>query len=136
MKQNLKLPILSIILAGSTLVSLLAAHLAPGDRNYLPGYEKVRAALAADDLAVAQKATKALQNEGAALAQSESLEVARDQFGLLSAKAEKLAQGQSGFYVMHCPMAKKDWVQTSEPIANPYYGKAMSKCGELKKEES
>lgn len=134
--KNLKLTVLSIILAGSTLVSLLAAPLTPSDRDYHVDYEKIRTALAADDLAGAQEAAKTLKNDGAALAQSKTLEVARDQFAQLSAKAEKLAQGQPGFYVMHCPMAKKDWVQTSEQIANPYYGKAMSKCGELKKEES
>ncbi len=134
--KNLKLTVLSITLAGSTLVSLLAAPLTPGDRDYLVDYKKVRAALAAEDLVGAREAAKTLENDGAALAQSRSLGVARDQFAQLSAKAEKLAHGQPGFYVMHCPMAKKDWVQTSEQIANPYYGKAMSKCGELKKEET
>jgi len=30
-------------------------------------------------------------------------------------------------------MLKKDWVQTSEKIGNPYYGKEMAGCGEIKK---
>ncbi len=106
MKQNLKLTILSIVLASSTLVPLLAAPLTPGDRDYFAGYEKIRAALAADDLAGAQEAAKVLPSEGAALAQSESLEAARASFAKLSAKAERLAKGQPDYYVVHCPMAK------------------------------
>lgn len=133
MKRNRKLTILSLLLAGTAFSSLLIASLPPDDQEYLAGYEKIRAALVADDLAGAQKAAEALPNDGASLAKSESLEAARTEFATLSAKAEKLAGKQSGYYVVHCPMAKKDWVQTSEKIENPYYGKAMASCGELKK---
>ncbi len=34
-------------------------------------------------------------------------------------------------YIYHCPMTKADWLQTSEPIANPFYGFRMLKCGTL-----
>lgn len=34
-------------------------------------------------------------------------------------------------YIFHCPMSKGDWLQTSEELANPYYGFKMLKCGEL-----
>ena len=44
-------------------------------------------------------------------------------------EAEKLAAGQSGYYVMHCPMKKADWVQTSSKVENPYGGKEMLSCG-------
>ena len=44
-----------------------------------------------------------------------------------------MAAGQSGYYVVNCPMLKKDWVQNSEKIANPYGGKEMASCGEIKK---
>jgi len=33
-------------------------------------------------------------------------------------------------YLFHCPMTKGDWLQTSEEIANPFYGFKMLKCGE------
>ncbi len=132
----MKTTILSIITAGFAFGSLLAAPLTSAQKDYLAGYEKIRAALVADDLAQAQQAAKALGDEGSVLAKSESLEAAREDFTALSAKAERLAKGQPDHYVVHCPMAKKDWVQTSDQISNPYYGKAMSKCGELKKQES
>ena len=39
--------------------------------------------------------------------------------------------------VMHCPMADDnrgaDWLQTSEPLANPYYATSMKRCGEIKR---
>ncbi len=132
-KQNIKTTILSTITAGFAIGSLLAAPLTSAQKEYLAGYEKIRVALVADDLSQAQQAAKALGEEGSAMAKSESLEAARTAFAALSAKAEKLASEQPGYYVVHCPMAKKEWVQTSEKIENPYYGKAMSSCGELKR---
>ncbi len=37
-------------------------------------------------------------------------------------------------YVMHCPMVYTDhgadWIQTEEPLRNPYFGAMMSGCGE------
>lgn len=40
------------------------------------------------------------------------------------------------FYLVHCPMAfdmkGADWMQTTDQIANPYFGAKMLKCGEVK----
>jgi hypothetical protein len=103
------------------------------DKQFLSRYEKVRSALAGDDLAAAKTAAGDLGEEGVALAKSNSLKEARAAFEKLSDKAKQLAAGQSGYYVVNCPMLKKDWVQTSEKISNPYYGKEMASCGEIKK---
>ena len=39
-------------------------------------------------------------------------------------------------FVLHCPMANNnkgaDWLSSSKEIKNPYYGKAMLTCGEVK----
>jgi hypothetical protein len=110
-----------------------AGPLADADKQFLARYEKVRWALSADDLGAAKTAAGDLGEEGAELAKSSSLKDARAAFETLSEKAKQLAAGQSGFYVVHCPMLNKDWVQTSEKIANPYYGKEMATCGEIKK---
>src|SRR5438046_8000293 len=90
-----------------------AANLSDNDKQFLAGYEKVRAALAADDLGEARTAAGELGDEGAQLAKSSSLKDARAAFEKLSEKAKLLAAGQSGYYVAHCPMLNKDWVQTS-----------------------
>src|ERR1700704_5570216 len=116
-----------------TAVLIKAAPLSDADKQFLSRYEKVRSALAADDLGAARTAAGDLGDEGGALAKSNSLKEARAAFEKLSDKAKQLAAGQTGYYLVHCPMLQKDWVQTSEKIANPYYGKEMSSCGEIRK---
>ena len=112
---------------------LSAAPLTDQNKQFLANYEKVHQALVADDLVTAKKAAADLGAPGSDLAKSESLEQARVAFEKLSGEAAKLAAGQSGYYVMHCPMKNKDWVQTSDKVANPYGGKEMVSCGEVKK---
>lgn len=106
---------------------------AENNKQFLAGYEKARAALAKDNLAEAKKASADLGEPGAALAKTETLDAARIAFAALSDNAIKAASGQPGYYVMHCPMLKKDWVQTNSKIENPYGGKDMLSCGEVKK---
>ena len=113
--------------------SALAADLTESDKRVLVNYEKVHAALVADDLAGAKKVANDLDAAGAALAQSETLDAARAAFVALSDQAVKIAAGQPGYYVLHCPMVKHDWVQTSKTVANPYGGKRMVTCGEITK---
>ncbi len=110
----------------------------------LSGYEKVSAALAADDLAGAHAAAEALacyvscseeKALGDALAQvaaAKSLEAARAGFKAVSAAVIPLAKDSGDHYIMTCPMAGADWLQTSKDVANPYMGKAMLQCGGIK----
>src|SRR6266567_971245 len=107
--QIMKLNCKKLLLAATTFafigfaVSLQAAALSDQDKQFLTAYGKAHDALVTDDLASAQKA------------------------------AVNLAAGQNGYYEAHCPMKNKDWVQTSTTIANPYGGKEMVSCGEIKK---
>jgi hypothetical protein len=112
---------------------LWATALSDQDKQFLAGYDKVHQALVADDLAGAKKAARELGAAGDQLSKSNSLADARSAFGKLSGQAEKLAAGQSGYYVMHCPMKNADRVQTSAKVENPYGGKEMLTCGEVKK---
>ncbi len=114
-------------------LSLQAAALSDQDRQFLAAYGKVHDALVADDLDGAKQAAADLGPAGADLSKSKSLDEARSAFGKLTDKAVKLAAGKSGYYVAHCPMKNKDWVQTSTTIANPYGGKEMVSCGEIKR---
>ena len=109
-----------------------AGELSSGDKQFLAGYEQIRAALSADDLNGAQKAAGSLPDSGTDVAKSQSLDQARVAFEKLSNKAVNLVSGQPGFYVFHCDMAKKDWVQTSTTVGNPYLGKEMAGCGQMK----
>ena len=114
-------------------VSLQAATLSDQEKQFLSAYSKAHDALTADDLDGVKKAAGDLGSDGAELAKSTSLKDARTAFEKLSVKAKQLTAGQSGYYVYHCPMLNKDWVQTSTTIANPYGGKGMMSCGEIRK---
>jgi len=133
MKLNCKkIAVTALALIGLAL-SLQAADLSDQDKQFLTAYGKAHNALVADDLASVKKAGADLGSDGADLSKSNSLDEARAAFCKLSDKAIKLAAGHSGYYVARCPMKNKDWVQTSTTIANPYGGKEMISCGEIKK---
>lgn len=112
----------------------------------LKAYHQVHDALAKDDLAAAKKSAAELAEKATAakcpttpqhaaeLAKSDSLEKAREHFKAISDECIKMAAGIEGQYVFNCPMAKADWLQTdSKQVSNPYMGKKMLTCGELKK---
>lgn len=71
-----------------------------------------------------------------ALAQAQDLATARDAFKSLSdsliqhLKEQKVPAGS--YYVAYCPMAKASWLQTDKTIMNPYMGKGMIHCGQIK----
>jgi hypothetical protein len=106
-------------------LAVSAADLTSEDKEFLAGYEKVRAALAADDLDGAKKAATELGENGASVAKSADIKAARSEFTAMSERAIQLGRGQSGYYVANCPMLKKDWLQTSTEISNPY---AAARC--------
>jgi len=110
-----------------------AAALSDQDKKFLTSYEKIHTALAADDLTGAKAAAIELGDSGTDIAKANSLQEARSAFEKLSGRAKTMIAGQSGYYVAHCPMLNKDWVQTSTTISNPYGGKDMVSCGEIKK---
>jgi len=70
------------------------------------------------------------------LAQAKDLKAARAAFKPLSASLVKyLADKKAGkgvYHEVYCPMADANWLQTGKEIRNPYYGKEMLDCGELK----
>ena len=70
------------------------------------------------------------------LAKAKDLKAARDAFKPLSVSLIKyLADNKAGvgtYHEAYCPMVKASWLQTGKDIRNPYEGKAMPDCGELK----
>ena len=129
---------LSFLFAG--LVGLSASNLLavdppnPDAEKFLIPYEQVLKALVQDDLPAAKQAAHALpEGAGNDLENAKDIKAARDAFATLSQTAEKMAAGAPGYHGFYCPMAKKDWVQQSTPVANPYEGKEMLTCGVEKK---
>lgn len=69
------------------------------------------------------------------LAQAKDLAAARDAFKPLSTSLIKYLAAnkvQNPYYEVFCPMEKASWLQTEKDVTNPYMGKAMLHCGEIK----
>ena len=127
-------------------------------RESLGTYEKVRAALAADNLyavedpslrlarsyrraeeAAGEGPTAQLAGEAAAAAESlgasSDLETARAAFAEVSRFMTALAAADErlskDLHVFACPMVKgfNKWLQPSEELENPFMGQAMPSCG-------
>ena len=77
----------------------------------------------------------ALQAE--ALAKTKDLSTAREAFKPLSESLIKYLADhkvQSGSYKeAFCPMANASWLQSGKQVNNPYLGKSMPTCGEIKR---
>ncbi len=121
-----------LLVSGLLHPALFAADLTEGEREFLAHYEKVRAALAADDLAAARQSAAAIA-EAQPIAEAEDLSSARKAFKRLSIRAVALARGRSGYFVAHCSMfpGGADWVQTTDEVSNPYWGRSMPHCGAI-----
>lgn len=109
------------------------AELSEADKQFLSAYEQVRIALADDDLVNARAEAADLGGDGAAIEWSDTLADAREAFAVVSLKAVRLAKGRPGYYVAYCAKIDKEWVQTSTKISNPYGGRDMLTCGEIRK---
>lgn len=117
----------------------------PMKSELLSAYAKIADALAADDLSGAKAAAgvladhagmagqKRMADQSGGISKAANISAAREQFKTLSLSVEPLAVGVDGYSVMTCAMAKADWVQTAGDVRNPYYGKSMLSCGEVKK---
>jgi hypothetical protein len=137
---------LSLAVAALIAAPALARQASNEEAACLKAYHQVHDALAKDDLAaaktlatdLAEKATAAkcpsTPRHATGLAKSDSLEKAREHFKAISEECIKTMKGVDGQYVFTCPMAKADWLQTdSKQVSNPYMGKKMPTCGEIKK---
>ena len=112
-------------------------------------YLKIQADLANDSLTgVAENAdaiTKAVQGDAKmlpagvgtqadALAKARDLNTARAAFERLSASLIKYLadhKAQSAYVEVYCPMARASWLQADKNVKNPYFGPAMSGCGQI-----
>ena len=110
-------------------------------------YEKISAALVADDLDAVLEATgEAVGRAGKdgderlaglleELGHADDLDTAREAFLPLSREVILAAAGKDGFYVMSCPMVENGkWLQSDDQVKNPYMGQRMVACGGVEME--
>jgi hypothetical protein len=150
-----------LILSLLTLTALMAAPFARAEdpalmepvKSVYDNYLKIQTSLAKDSLeSVSNNANamaKAIKSDdmkmlpqqiatqATALAEAKDLKAARNAFKPLSESLIKyLADHKvnSGVYTeAYCPMADASWLQVGKKISNPYMGKEMPTCGELKR---
>jgi hypothetical protein len=71
-----------------------------------------------------------------AVAKAKDIKSARQAFKPLSADFIKYRADNKGaksaYHEAYCPMARAGWLQSGKEVRNPYYGKSMLDCGELK----
>jgi len=121
-------------------------------KSVLDHYLKIQGELAKDsikgvdeDAAAISKAVKGdemkmlspdVATQADTLTRAKDLKAAREAFKPLSASLVKyLADNKAGvgtYHEAYCPMVKANWLQTGKAIKNPYMGKQMLSCGELK----
>lgn len=129
-----------------------SSALTPAVNSVYDSYLKIQAELVKDSLkGVSENATaiskavrgddqKALPNEVAKqadeLAKATDLSSAREAFKPLSKSLIKYLADHKAhsdhFTEVYCPMADASWLQTETEVHNPYLGKSMPNCGEIK----
>ena len=139
-------------LLAALLISASSAAAADLPSALVDPYLRIHTALAGDRMdgvklnAATVTAQAAKLGTGAASieAASKKLEMAADlpaartAFGELSQAMLAYANGTKSslgpdVHELYCPMVQKSWLQKGKATQNPYYGKAMLTCGELKR---
>lgn len=140
------------VLAASTAQAAPKSALMEPVKSVYEHYIKIQTALASDstkDVAAnAAAMAKAIRSDtmkmlspkvaqqAEALAKAATLESEREAFKPLSQSLIEYLNANpaspSGYVEVFCPMAKAGWLQTSPPVANPYMGKSMLRCGSIK----
>ncbi|MBI5686724.1 MAG: DUF3347 domain-containing protein [Verrucomicrobia bacterium] len=130
-----------------------AAQAAAGPTTpILVNYDTIQVSLADDSLRGVAEAAGAIAKLAAAdptktvpadlaaqagsLARAKDLAEARESFKQLSASLIGFLERQkvgTGHLVVYCDMAKASWLQREPSVRNPYFGKAMLKCGEVRR---
>jgi hypothetical protein len=143
------------MISGLVAWALHPKSLTESERAALVEYEKIRLALANDDLAAASRSAGSLRtrfsqlpisDQSSALQKCTSLESARQIFKEISHQAVSLVRGADGYFIGECPPGNGcpvkcspcrmdefgPWVQVSPELKNPYMGKESPRCGVLR----
>jgi Cu(I)/Ag(I) efflux system membrane fusion protein len=111
----------------------------------LAHYVEIQSMLAADSFkgvreaaeSVAKLMSDPIRTQAAAVATAPDIAAARERFKLLSASLiqhldrERVQTGK--YFEAYCSMARASWLQAGREPRNPYFGKSMLDCGEIKR---
>ncbi|WP_294296235.1 DUF3347 domain-containing protein [uncultured Chryseobacterium sp.] len=106
------------------------------DKTSKAASEFIKTASAVDYKKVSEGNLNILRKDATAISEARSITTQRETFMNLSdnmiALAKEYKLSESPVYVQYCPMADGSWLSDESKIANPYYGKSMLTCGNVK----
>ncbi|OKS86168.1 DUF3347 domain-containing protein [Mucilaginibacter polytrichastri] len=104
---------------------LLTALSAPADKSLKPAQQKLLSAN-----------LEKLKFDSRHISESVAIDHQREHFESLSKNMYTVLSGLKAnstvLYEQYCPMKKAYWLSENKTIQNPYYGKTMPDCGEVK----
>lgn len=106
------------------------------DKTSKEATEFIKTASAIDYKKVSEGNLDILRKDATAISEARNISTQRETFTNLSdnmiALAKEYKLSENPIYVQYCPMADSSWLSDESKIANPYYGKSMLTCGNVK----
>jgi len=106
------------------------------DKTSKAATEFIKTASAIDVKQVSEGNLNILRKDATAISEARTINTQRETFMNLSdnmiALAKEFKVSENPVYVQYCPMADGSWLSDEAKIVNPYYGKSMLSCGNVK----
>ncbi|WP_267402986.1 MULTISPECIES: DUF3347 domain-containing protein [unclassified Chryseobacterium] len=106
------------------------------DKTSKAATEFIKTASAIDVKQVSEGNLNILRKDATAISEARTINTQRETFMNLSdnmiALAKEFKVSENPVYVQYCPMADGSWLSDESKIINPYYGKSMLSCGNVK----
>lgn len=106
------------------------------DKTSKAATEFIKTASAIDVKQVSEGNLNILRKDATAISEARTINTQRETFMNLSdnmiALAKEFKVSENPVYVQYCPMADGSWLSDESKIVNPYYGKSMLSCGNVK----
>jgi len=106
------------------------------DKTSKAATEFIKTASAVDYKIISEGNLTTLKKEATLISDARNIAAQRETFFNLSdhmiALTKEFKLSEKPVYIQYCPMADGSWLSSEKQIANPYYGKSMLTCGNVK----
>jgi hypothetical protein len=106
------------------------------DKTSKAATEFIKTASAIDYKLVSEGNLNVLRKDATVISEARNISAQRETFMNLSdnmiALTKEFKLSENPIYVQYCPMADGSWLSDESKIINPYYGKSMLSCGNVK----
>ncbi|KMQ67362.1 hypothetical protein ACM39_14420 [Chryseobacterium sp. FH2] len=106
------------------------------DKTSKAAAEFIKTASAIDYKLVSEGNLNILRKDATVISEARNIDAQRETFFNLSdnmiALTKEFTLSEKPIYIQYCPMADGSWLSDESKIINPYYGKSMLSCGNVK----